>query len=219
MIFSLPHSTRVDRVVPKNAFDSYANTKQRKLFTDLIQKITWTHKISTDTVNLPGDQIKEIQLFSIDLKIKDDCASILETIDKAIPYTIIFALKHTDEIKVCTSIKHPHPVKEDIAVIDWTFSSDWHQKDDRLFSITLKDSLDYVFLDFCKQFNGGSLKNIMTLNSLAESNKQLAALERDVIGLKQKLKKAEQYKDRVECNLLLIKAEEKLEEYRKKTFL
>ena len=61
-VFSLPNAAKVQRVIPKNAFDAYTNAKQKKLFTDLIARITWLYKLSPDTVNLEAKEIKEIQI-------------------------------------------------------------------------------------------------------------------------------------------------------------
>ena len=69
-MFNLPKSTRIQKVIPKNAFDSYTNTRQRKLFSEKIQRITWTNKIAFDTVNITGVDISEIQVFKIELKEK-----------------------------------------------------------------------------------------------------------------------------------------------------
>ena len=127
--FNLPSRTKVGRVVPKNAFDEYTNTKQKKLFIDCIQRITWTHKLSADTLNLDTKDIQEIQVFKVELKQKSDILKILEIINKSIPYHIVFWVEHNQEAYISTASKHPHPTNEDIAVIDWTFTSDWFNKD------------------------------------------------------------------------------------------
>jgi hypothetical protein len=87
-LFKLPHTAKVNRVIPKNAFDSYTTAKQKKQFTYLIARITWTHKLSKDTVNLEGKDIKEIQVFRIELKVKEEIQTVLDIIDKSIPYNI-----------------------------------------------------------------------------------------------------------------------------------
>ena len=38
-MFNLPKSTVVKKVIPKNAFDTYTNTKQKKAFADKIVRI------------------------------------------------------------------------------------------------------------------------------------------------------------------------------------
>ena len=113
-LFNLPYTTVVNRVIPKNAFDKYANTKQRRLFTDRALGVTWTHKISPYTVNLEAREIREIQVFEIELKFREDMKTILDIIDKAIPYHIIFIPAFTGEAYISLSVKHPHPGDEKI---------------------------------------------------------------------------------------------------------
>ena len=69
--FELPKSTIVNRFIPKNAFDEYTNSSQKKKFTDIIDKITWQNKLSKDTINLDGVDVKELQVFEIKLKKKE----------------------------------------------------------------------------------------------------------------------------------------------------
>ena len=47
--FNLPKQTQVNKSIPKNAFDSYINSKQKKLFVDIIERIRWTNKLSVET--------------------------------------------------------------------------------------------------------------------------------------------------------------------------
>src|SRR5690554_2316255 len=107
--FNLPTRSKVGRVVPKNSFDEYTNTKQKKLFTDAIQRITWTHKLSSDTINLDAKDIEEIQIFKVELKEQLDILKILDIINKAIPYHIVFWVGFKDVAYISTSAKHPHP--------------------------------------------------------------------------------------------------------------
>jgi hypothetical protein len=60
-LFALPQSTKVQKVVPKNAFDGYTNSKQKKLFSDKVLRITWLNKLAPSTVNLEAKDVKEIQ--------------------------------------------------------------------------------------------------------------------------------------------------------------
>ena len=89
-MFNLPKSTVVNRVIPKNAFDEFTNTKQKKAFTEKIERIRWLNKLSAETINLSGSDVKEIQVFQIELKQKDSIPELLKIIDKSIPYRILF---------------------------------------------------------------------------------------------------------------------------------
>lgn len=202
-LFNLPHTANVNRVIPKNAFDAYTNTKQKKLFTDQILRITWLQKLSPDTVNLEAKEIKEIQIFKIELKEKGEIHPLLEIIDKAIPYSIIFIVEESGSIYISTSTKHPHPINANNAVIDWTFKTPWFLQNENTYSLLLKKSLDAVYYDFCIQISGGKKMARNSLKDLVHYNKQVDTLEKEIVQIKRNIKNCKQYKYRVELNLLL----------------
>lgn len=211
-IFSLPHSTKVNRVIPKNAFDSYTTAKQKKLFTDLIARITWIHKISTETVNLESQDIKEIQIFDIELKAKEDIQPVLNIIDRAIPYHIIFIVEHEHLIYLSTSTKHPHPVNEDNAVIDWTFKTDWFVPEENKYTLQLKKSVDAVYHDFCIQLSGKASMASKPIQDLIAYKKQVSTLEKEIARLRSGISQKKHFKDKVELNLKLKALEEQLKD-------
>src|SRR5690606_13186710 len=155
-IFQLPLSTHVNRVIPKNAFDKYTDTKEKKDFVDKIDKIRWLYKIATDTTNLPSGEVVELQVFEISLRQKDEIPGLIKVINRSIPYPIIFILTFEEELMLSLSKKHPHPADEDKAVIDWIFTSPWVKKNKNPYQVNLKEDLDYVFADFCRQLDGKS---------------------------------------------------------------
>lgn len=210
--FNLPHTTKVNRAIPKNAFDSYTTAKQKKLFTDLITRITWTHKISTDTVNLEAKEIKEIQIFRIEAKAKEDIQLVLDIIDKAIPYHIIFIVEHEHLILLSTSTKHLHPAYEDNAVIDWTFKTDWFMPAENKYALQLKKSVDAVYHDFCIQLSGNPSMASKPIQDLIAYKKKSSALEREIAILKSSIASSKQFKDKVKLNLKLKAVEEQLKE-------
>lgn len=209
-IFNLPKSTKVDRVIPKNAFDTYTTAKQRQLFTDLITRITWTHKLSTETVNLEANQVKEIQIFRIELKIDEDVQTILQVIDKSIPYNIVFVVQFEDRVYIATSIKHPHPTNEDNAVIDWTFRTDWFPPSTNKYTLKLRQSIDAVYQDLCAQLSGKTAMATKPLQELVAYNRKVEALEKEVAQLKAQIARSKQFNTKVELNMKLQAAEEEL---------
>ncbi|MBS1571619.1 MAG: DUF4391 domain-containing protein [Bacteroidetes bacterium] len=202
LMFQLPKNTEVGKVIPKNAFDDYTNTKLKKLFSDKIQRITWLNKIAVDTVNLSGTDIQEIQVFKIELKEKSIIKDLLSIIEKAIPYHILFWIEFEDEYYVSTSAKHLHPQNEDIAVIDYTFTSDWKTIENNPFQFELKNNLDWVFKNICDQ-----LKSIDTatksINELVEKQKNNDAILREIEKLKSEIARCKQFNKKVELNLKL----------------
>ena len=126
-MFDLPKHTQVNKSIPKNAFDNFTNTKQKRLITESIDKIKWINKLSTSTTNLPHNEIEEVQLFKIELKKKVDIKHSLEIIDKSIPYHIIFLIYYDGEVMLSLSKKHPHP-SNNTSVVDWSFQTNWIKK-------------------------------------------------------------------------------------------
>lgn len=208
--FNLPSRTKVGRVVPKNAFDEYTNTKQKKLFTDCIQRISWTHKLSTDTVNLDAKDIQEIQVFKVELKQKSDILKILEIINKSIPYHIVFWVEHNQEAYISTASKHPHPTNEDVSVIDWTFTSDWFNKENNSYAFNLKGSLDAVFKDLCVQLTGKPDLRKQSLGSILKNQQEVDRLKKEISKLKSAISKSKQFNEKVDLNLKLKNAEKEL---------
>ncbi len=200
-IFDLPNKVKVNKVVPKNAFNSFTNSKQKQLFTDLIKRITWEYKISEATTNLPAKEIKEIQVFYVELKEKQEVKGILEIINKAIPYPIIFLVNWNNEFYFSTSTKHAHPINDNISVIDWTFNSEWLPKENiNNFTLPLKKSLDFVYEEFCFQISGENKLNSNSLAELVEYQERQATLKTAIGQLEKKIKGTKQFNNKLELN-------------------
>ena len=62
MIFQLPNTTTVNRSIPKNAFDKFTTSKQKKAISENIDKIKWLNKLAPETINLQANEVKQYQL-------------------------------------------------------------------------------------------------------------------------------------------------------------
>jgi len=206
-IFNLPKHTVVNKIIPKNAFDNYANTKQKKLFIENIEKIRWINKLSKETINLSGNEISEIQIFEIQLRKKERIEALLDLIDKSIPYHIIFILWYKDEFFISVSQKHPHVTNDNQAVIDWSFRSDWVLVESSPYKLNLKGSLDDVLDDLCFQISG---KQKMSITELIQYEGEIKRLQNEATKLKSAIKKSKQFNEKVELNLKLQEVNERL---------
>ncbi|EON78137.1 Methyl-accepting chemotaxis protein [Lunatimonas lonarensis] len=205
-MFVLPTSTKVDRVIPKNAFDNYADTKAKKLFVENVEKIKWLNKLSFDTVNLPGKEVKEIQIFEISLRKFDPIPELVKIIDKAIPYPILFVLTFEDHYQLNISVKHPNPINEDNAVIDWTFKTEWLPVGKEACQFHLKQTIDYIFQDICIQLsNTSNADRGLSLNEIVTKEQKLADLKNRIKKLESAIAKTKQFNKKVEFNLALQK--------------
>jgi|GEM_PF-424696 len=210
-IFELPTRTIVNKVIPKNAFDGFTSSKQKKRFTDLLERIRWAHKLSAETINLSGKEIKEIQIFEIDLKVQEDISDLIEIINKAIPYPIIFYISFQDKAYLSVSKKHSHPINENSSVIDWTFFSKWKSKDKISYQLNLKQSLDFIFHDFCFQLSSKLFKTVK-VDELVYLEQNRTELQRKIQNLKAAISRSKQYNKKVELNIELQKVETDLKD-------
>lgn len=143
-MFSFPKQAEFNRVLPKSKI--YAHAKPGKavknLFVSQIGEIVWKYKLSPETVNLPARHgITEIQVFEIALKTEELDQDVLRTIDKAIPFPILFQLTHGDRIRFATSYKRPSDADSTKWVIEASFQTDWFHPSSFILYPSLSTSL------------------------------------------------------------------------------
>lgn len=127
-MFAYPKQAEFNRVLPKSKI--YAHAKPSKavkgLFVSQIGEIVWKYKLSPETINLPARHgITEIQVFEIALKGEELDEDVLRTIDRAIPFPILFQLTHADSIRFATCYKRPSDADTSKWVIEAYFHTDW----------------------------------------------------------------------------------------------
>ena len=199
-MLKLPTSTIVDKIVPKNSFDEYATTKQKKLLTSFVARIKWLHKLSNQTVNLQGKEVIEIQVFELELKEQTNINELLLLINRVIPYPILFVIRHNEEIMYSISKKHTHPTNENQAVVDWTFSTSWKNVLEDEFEISLSNSLDSVFQDICFKISGKNQGKEKDIETLIAKEQQLKQLNSEIEKTQKAIDKCRQFNKRVELN-------------------
>jgi REP element-mobilizing transposase RayT len=208
-IFNLPKSTEFGRVIPKNAFDKHTNTKQKKEMSTFIQRITWSNKLSTETTNLPKKVINEVQVFTIELKIKNDLKQTLVIINRAIPYHLVFVLQYQDEILISTAVKHNHLQKLNETVIDCTFQTDWFKASKNSIELILSESLDFTFIHLCNQISGRK-KMYKNYSDFVSTEVEKSDFLSRINYLQRQIKSEKQFNKKVELNMELIKLQQEL---------
>lgn len=197
-MLKLPTSTIVDKIVPKNSFDAYATTKQKKLLVSLVARIKWLNKLSADTLNLHAKDVREIQVFEVELKEKSSVTDLLLLINKAIPYPILFVLRFDEEVMYSISKKHVHPTNENQAVVDWTFSTAWVSVLEDRFEVSLSNSLDTVFQDICFKISGKTIGKEKNIEALIAKEQQLKQLNAEIEKIQRSIDKCRQFNKKVE---------------------
>jgi len=111
VLWQWPSPTRVGRVVPKTKFYEKAkiSTRVREAFVSEVERITWSHKLSPQTIRLAGTSIvPEIQVFAVDAKPgREISGAVLDVIDAAVQTPIIFEEYGSDGVRTRASGKVP----------------------------------------------------------------------------------------------------------------
>jgi thymidylate kinase len=154
-----------------------------------------------------------VQVFVVELKKWSTIKSILEIIDKAIPYHIIFVVRYDGESYVSTSAKHLQKFDENKAVIDHTFISAWFQDDALPYHINLQESIDKSYRDLCAQLCDRYIAASLTYAELVNEEIEIRKIKNEIKFLRSKVKKSKQFNKKVELNMQLKKVEKGLEKY------
>lgn len=111
----------------------YAHAKPtaavRTLFVQQVESITWACKLAPETINLPAKPaVPEIEVFDVALKLPDVSHSVLRCIDKAIPFPILFVLRHDGHSQPIAAYKRPSDAASGQWVVGDYHAAPW-QKD------------------------------------------------------------------------------------------
>lgn len=129
-MLGLPQSTEVNKFVAKQKFFDRADLSPavKQAFTNDIEKIVWANKIAPKTMNISANgDIGELEVFHIKLKNGVFNEKILEAIDKAIPYYILFVLEYNGKFQLWLGYKEKSANGANKTNIVRYFNSEWQR--------------------------------------------------------------------------------------------
>ena len=159
MWFSFPEQAKYGKVIPKTKFYEQleVNTKLRDKFVKQVDKIVWQYKLAPETINIsPTKEINEIQIFNIFIKTKDIDQEILERIDKAINFPIIFQIIKDDKVKILSICK---TLKNKEKSFNSYLETPWSNLSDIKLNIPLATDLSNLYTLLLKQLIPSHIKN------------------------------------------------------------
>ena len=214
-LFDYPKSASFGRVLPKNKIYQNAklSTKVKDLFVQQIEKIVWAYKLAPETINLPSTaSVPEIQVFNIGLKTGKLTEDVLQCIDKAIPFPLIFELHYQNKKKTVAAFKRPSDAYSSKWVISDYFETAW--LDGNVPSTPLPIALDLgglyeKLLEPLMPYKGRVNESIQTY--VARMN-QVHFKERELEKLKIKLRNEKQFNRKVAINTELRKVIQEIQQ-------
>jgi len=189
-MLGLPRSTQVNRRVAKEKLYQNATLtpQTREMIKEQIESVIWKNKLADSTVGInAGKDIKEIQVFEVQLRQRELDKRVLPAIAKAIPYKILFFLVFGDEAQAW------------IEAAGMFYNTEWQP----LGGFTLKFeglNLDAVYENLARQISGGRLGTDGDIEEAVDRDKQRQRLERDIAVLEKKLLREKQFNKQVELN-------------------
>ena len=208
MIYQYPTRTLVDKLIPKSKFYSEggANTRVERLFIEQIESIYWANKLSSATMNIESQEdLREVQIFSVNARAEMLDLEIFRYIDKLIPSPIIFEVYFQDKVKVIAAYKRLNQADNSKVVIGDYFQTEWLPIERQDLPLFLRLSELYEFL--ISQL----LPNKTNATSLADKmrlNQEIAMLEMRIKQLEQQLKREKQFNRKAELNINLLKLQD-----------
>ena len=206
MLFDYPTKARFGRKIPKSKLyeNASVNTKLKDKFINQIDKIIWQYKLAPNTLNLDvTDKVPEIQIFNVFLKTKEVDQALLEVIDKAINYPIIFQIHKGNKVKIKAAYKRPSESTNNKWVIESYFESEWLDKDVAKQPMPQALDLGKLYEQILKSlmpFEVISRKTTQTLDEQVGIINQINSLQKELDKLNSKYKKEKQCNRQFEIN-------------------
>ncbi|MFD1135615.1 DUF4391 domain-containing protein [Paenibacillus urinalis] len=213
MMFQLPSSTLVNRKIPKNKFYEklQANHKLKELFTEQVESIVWKYKLSKETIRLePKDGIEEIQVFEIHLKEQSYSLDLLRSIDKAIPYPILYVLLHEGQAKLAIAYKERNQADDNRSVVRSYHESDWQPEDEIKLDFLHGLDLKAVYENIIRYLLPIKSKPESELSDVLERQARVDKLSLECQRLESKIRNEKQFNRKVEMNMELQRKRKEL---------
>ena len=203
-MLGLPKNTEFNRRIPKQKF--YENIpvlpSLKRVFVDQIKVIYWRNKIAVTTMNLAaGEIVREIEVFEVRLNEPQFDAAVLQQIDKAIPYHIIFILECGGKYQAWASYKEEALSGSDSFRVVTYYHTEWLEEAELPLRVEGLN-IDKVYENFVRQIAGDALQTggKETLKESVERDEQRKQLEKKVIALQNKIRKERQLNKQVQLN-------------------
>lgn len=217
-MLGLPKTTEFNKRIPKQKFYEHINVTPalRRIFIDQIKVIYWKNKIAPSTINLQtGTDVTEIEVFEIKLNSTPLDVSVLQQMDKEIPYHIIFLLEYEGKYQAWTAYKEKAGSGSNAFKVDTYYHTGWLLEDELILKLDGLN-MDAVYENYVRQITGDDLyasaDEPESLKESIERSKKIQLLQKQIDTLQKKIRREKQLNRQMELNKELKKIKKQLEE-------
>lgn len=218
MLFDYPKQAYFGRTIPKTKFYEHAkiNTATKNKFVSQIEKIIWSYKLATATLNLDSSEsVPEIQIIDIQLKGDDISEDVLRTIDKAISFPIIFQIHKREKVKIKAAYKRPSDSEKGKWVLERYFETEWMAAESPKEPLPVAIDLPKLYEKLLQKLMPQELitqANASTIREQVALIEQIQIKERAFEQLKAKRDREKQFNRKTELNRELKQIRQEIEE-------
>lgn len=203
VLFDYPKKAAFGRVLPKNKIYEHASpsTAVKNLFVRQVEQITWQFKLARETVNLNGTpSVPEIQIFSITLKTGELKYDVLQCIDQAIHYPILFELRYAGKIRAAAAFKRPSDADKSKWVVSDYFESIWLPSEAPRTALPVVFDLEALYARLLAPLMPFPARPGEDLQTCVERMEQIRSRQRELDKCVARLRKEKQFNRKVAIN-------------------
>lgn len=205
-LFAWPAKAAVSRPVAKAKIYAHAKPSAalRALFVAQVESITWAYKLAPESINLPAKpDVPEIEVFEIALKLPDVSHSVLRCIDKAIPFPILFVLRHDGKSQPIAAYKRPSEAASGQWVLGDYHAGPWQPDDLPRHGLPVALDLQGLYEQLLRQHLAVPARAGETLSDQLDRLARLQAKQAAAAKLETQLAQEKQFNRKVEINAQL----------------
>lgn len=205
-LFAYPNKAAFGRIVPKAKLYEHGTvgTRLKGLFTEQVEQIVWQYKLAPETINLPASSgVPEIQVFSVQLRASELHHDVLRSIDKAVPFPILFELHYEGRLKVVACYKRPSESEADRWVCSNYFATDWVPAETPRTTMPIALHMAGLYEQLLHQLAPLSARPLESLGDFAERASKRQVVQREMERLTLHLEREKQFNRKVEINAQL----------------
>jgi len=215
VLFDYPKGTGFGRVLPKKKIYEHSGPSAavKGLFVRQVEQIVWQYKLAPETVNLkPARAVPEIQIFRIALKTGELKHDVLQCIDRAIPFPILFELRYEEKIKAIAAFKRPSDADRSKWVVSDYFESTWLPTDAPRTPLPVALDLEVLYAHMLTALMPFPVRPGEGLQARVERMEQTRSKQRELGKCEARLRKEKQFNRKVAINAELRDLKQELAE-------
>ena len=212
-LVSYPKQAEFGRVLPKNKIYEHGAVKTRlkERFVEQVEQIVWQFKLAPETINLPAKPgVPEIQVFRITLKGPELDEAVLQCIDDAVQFPLLFELEYQGKVRMVATYKRPSEADSGRWVTSEYFWGNWQPTTTERNPLPAALDLSGLYAALLKQLIPLTPRQNEALQPLVERYGAVKAAALQIEQLKKKLEKEKQFNRKVEINSHLKALKEEL---------